>query len=443
MQTDSTILDNKTMRTSGKTYGQTINALNIGKTTTLEKIEPCGSLQVRKQTNGTVQFFWRYSQGTLSQRVAIGTYDSTAPPKSITRTERGFSVAAAIREAQVQAQRHFENKDTGGYSKLIEVEANHKIQATSATADRKKQTLQKLLVAYCDYLQKLGRSSHTDARSIFQNHVFSPWPQQSVLPAAEISAEHVADMMRLVHEKGHARTSNKLRSYIHSAFQVAKSSKTKASIPASFKEFKISHNPASDTEPDTSANKADKNPLTHEEMLTYWRCIKTTPGFEGAVLRLHLLTGGLRIKQLVLLKNSFIRDGAITLFDTKGRPGSDPRPYATPLLPLSTKALEECKPVGEYALSTCGGRTHLAATTLSRWACDAVGNRISNFNAKRIRSGVETLLAKHKFSADLRGRLQSHGVSGVQNRHYDGHDYMDEKREMLQKMYEVLESNLV
>lgn len=430
------------MRASGKTHGQTISALNIGATVTLEKIEPCGSLQARKQANGTVQFFWRYSLGTQSQRVAIGTYDSSAPPKSIIRTERGYSVAAAIREAQVHAQRHYENKDNGGYSKLIEIEGNQKLLAKFTTADRKKQTLQKLLVAYCDYLQKLGRSSHSDVRSIFQNHVFTPWSELSALPAADTTAEQIADMMRLVHEKGHARTSNKLRSYIHSAFQVAKSSKTKASIPASFKEFKISHNPASDTEPDTSANKADKNPLTHEEMLTYWNCIKSIRSFEGAVLRLHLLTGGLRIKQFVLLKNSFIRNNEITLFDTKGRPGSDPRPYTTPLLPLSIQAFQDCKPNGDYALSTSDGRTHLAATTLSRWACNAVGDRIANFNAKRIRSGVETLLAKHKFSEDLRGRLQSHGISGVQNRHYDGHDYIDEKREMLQKLHEILEPNL-
>jgi hypothetical protein len=73
-------------------------------------------------------------------------------------------------------------------------------------------------------------------------------------------------------------------------------------------------------------------------------------------------------------------------------------------------------------------------------ACNAVGDHIVNFNAKRIRSGVETLLAKYKFSENLRGRLQSHGVSGVQSRHYDGHDYMDEKREMLEKLHELLQA---
>ena len=89
---------------------------------------------------------------------------------------------------------------------------------------------------------------------------------------------------------------------------------------------------------------------------------------------------------------------------------------------------------GKYTFSTDGGNTHIANTTLSIWAKDAVGKLIKNFSAKRIRSGVETLLAKKKFSKDLRGRLQSHGISGVQDRHYDGHDYLDEKLEMLRAL---------
>lgn len=128
----------------------------------------------------------------------------------------------------------------------------------------------------------------------------------------------------------------------------------------------------------------------------------------------------------------------MTLLDIKGRPGGEPRPYTTPLLPLAKQALEDCNPTGYYALSTSGGKTHLAATTFSRWACNAVGTRITDFKAKRIRSGVETLLAKYKFSENVRGRLQSHGMGGIQNRHYDGHDYIEEKKEMLEKLQLVL-----
>jgi len=299
-------------------------------------------------------------------------------------------------------------------------------------------TLAKLLVAYCDYLELLGRKSHTDARSIFKLHVIEAWPKLAALPANVVTGEQVADMMRRVIELGKDRTANKLRSYVRAAYQVAKASRSKASIPLAFKAFNIKSNPASDTEPDESANRADKNPLSAAELRTYWQAIKPMTGFNGAALRLHLLTGGLRIEQLVNLLTANITPDSITLFDGKGRPGKPPRPHAVPLIPAAAAALADCQPRGAYALSTNGGRSHLSAITLSHWA-KAAGAGIPDFQAKRIRSGVETLLASARISSDIRGRLQSHGIAGVQARHYDGHDYMDEKRHALETLFSLLE----
>ena len=49
------------------------------------------------------------------------------------------------------------------------------------------------------------------------------------------------------------------------------------------------------------------------------------------------------------------------------------------------------------------------------------------------------MLASAGVSQEIRGRLQSHGISGVQARHYDGHDYMDEKRNALEALFRILE----
>ncbi len=38
------------------------------------------------------------------------------------------------------------------------------------------------------------------------------------------------------------------------------------------------------------------------------------------------------------------------------------------------------------------------------------------------------MLAGMGVSKDLRAQLQSHGLSGIQERHYDKHSYIDEKR---------------
>jgi len=299
-------------------------------------------------------------------------------------------------------------------------------------------TLEKLLNAYCDYLKSLGRISHSAARSIFKVHVLEPWPEVASMPANQVTGEQVADMMRKTIEAGKDRTANKLRSYMRSAYQVAKASRSKASIPLAFKSFNVKSNPVSDTEPDESANRADKNPLNAEELRTYWQAIKPMPGLIGAMLRLHLLTGGQRIEQLSCLLTANVTPDSITLFDGKGRPGKAPRPHTVPLIPEAAAALKMLKPSGAFALSLDGGETHLGERTLSNWAkAAAVG--IADFQTKRIRSGVETLLASARVSTDTRGRLQSHGISGVQARHYDGHDYMDEKREALETLFNLLE----
>ena len=174
-----------------------------------------------------------------------------------------------------------------------------------------------------------------------------------------------------------------------------------------------------------------------------------------AVLQLHLLTGAQRIAQLVALETENVKHDTITLMDGKGRPGRAPRPHCVPLIQAAVEALRELRPEGHFAISTAisetkkprkadekeqnKGKTHLGPTTLSGWAQDAVGDAVCDFQTKRLRSGVETLLASVKVSDSDRGRLQSHGISGVQNRHYDGHKYMDEKRDALEKLFQLLE----
>ena len=421
-----------------KTTGQSINELVPGPFLKLSKVIPAGTLVARKLASGAVTFYWRVTINGKSAREVIGVYDPSAPPKSVQPTGKGYSIIAARRAAEALSAQHHANLANGGFAGVKAAEQDAKAKASEAKREAAQFTLDALLLDYCDYLEALGRVAHKDARSIFKLHVMEAWPKVTAMPANQVTGEQIADMMRRVIELGKARTSNKLRSYIRAAYQVAKAARSKASIPVKFKSYNVTHNPGADTEPDESANKADKRPLTSEELRSYWQSIKTLTGFRGAVLRLHLLTGGQRIEQLVNLRTENVTGDRITLFDGKGRPGKPARPHTVPLIPLAAAALLECKPCGSYAISTDKGATHLAATTLSHWAVNAA--EINGFQAKRIRSGVETLLASARISSDIRGRLQSHGVSGVQARHYDGHDYMDEKRQSLEILHRFLEA---
>lgn len=54
-----------------------------------------------------------------------------------------------------------------------------------------------------------------------------------------------------------------------------------------------------------------------------------------------------------------------------------------------------------------------------------------HFKMRDIRRTCETTLAAMGVSQEVRVQLQSHGLGGVQNRHYGRHKYMDEKRHAL------------
>jgi len=212
-----------------------------------------------------------------------------------------------------------------------------------------------------------------------------------------------------------------------------------AALPVAFKAYAIHINPVAQTKRDPKFDRADKRPLSAVELETYWQLIKNLPGLRGSVLRLHLLTGGQRVHQFV--KPRWVDAGAdaFTIFDAKGRPGQGPRPHVLPLLPKAASVVQEFERHGEYVMTTTRGRRPIEATTVTGWAHDAVRDAIEGFQLKRIRSGVEPLLAAGGISREVRGHLQSHGLTGVQARCYDAHDYMPEKRHALEVLHAAIE----
>jgi integrase len=304
-----------------------------------------------------------------------------------------------------------------------------------AAKSRKAHTLEALAFAYVDYLQQRGRNSYTDVRSIFTLHLVQRAPQLANKTASSITAEEIGDLLRLIREDGKARTANKLRSYLAAAYTVAERARTDHTVPVTFKAFEIQFNPVAATKADTEANKADKNPLLLPELRAYWRAIENLPGRDGAMLRVHLLTGGQRIEQLIRLEKADIEEGAITLWDTKGRK-REPRKHVVPLVPIAQADITVLTQ-GQIVFSRSGS-ARIDPTGLTRLAARHAGNTIEGFTLKRVRSGVETLLAQRGVSEEIRGRLQSHGVSGVQSRHYNAHDYFEEKFKALQLLESAL-----
>lgn len=174
--------------------------------------------------------------------------------------------------------------------------------------------------------------------------------------------------------------------------------------------------------------------MTVAELRRFWPIAKQAEGIPGALMRLHILTGGQRIAQLLRLQREDVHEDYIILRDPKGR-RTDARRHVVPLLAEAKSALAEFTGAPTVFLLN---KRPISPETFHHLEVESVGASITGFAPKRLRSGVETALASLGISREVRAQLQSHGLGGVQDRHYDDHDYLVEKRAALQGLLDLL-----
>ena len=289
-----------------------------------------------------------------------------------------------------------------------------------------------------DYLETLsGKQSHADATGLLTNHLFNKHPDIASKPAKDASKIDFVAVLRSLHEAGKGRTANKLRSYMFAAFRMAAEAEGNPKTPSKFIRYAISTNPLSSIPTDKTSNLTDKNPLSAAELQDYWAKIETAGGLAGTFLRFHLLTGGQRVQQLARVKREDVRDGVMYISDPKGK-RIQPRIHPVPLTARAQAELVNL-PTKGY-LFTMTGSSPIAGTSATHFAVRIAGK---GFQIKRVRSGVETILSASGVSKAVRAQLQSHGITGVQDANYDGHDYMREKLEALELLESLVTNNNV
>jgi integrase len=136
----------------------------------------------------------------------------------------------------------------------------------------------------------------------------------------------------------------------------------------------------------------------------------------------------------------------ITIRDGKGR-RKDARVHVVPMIPAAVEAMQAMAPerLGDFVFTVTAGEYGMAYPTINK-RCAAVVEAMREagelpggpFTIGDLRRTVETRLAAEGVSQDVRAQLQSHGLGGVQARHYDRHDYLQEKRDALETLFRVV-----
>lgn len=398
-----------------------------------------GRLQARKTSKG-VAFYYRFT-GTdgQSRRIALGTYDE--------RGRRGGLSLAMARDRAGELTRRYRAGDRDLHLSLAEeIEARTIARAQrqaeqAAEAEARAGTLGVLLMGYRDHLEAQGKTvTARDVTSLFNRHVLAARPALWARPAREVTTEDVVALVARLREAGHKRSADKLRSFIRAAYALAAAGRESADVPAALVALGIRENPAAGVRAVKGSRGRRERTLSVAELRAYWRRARLLAPTDAALLTLHLLTAGQRVRQLARVQTAdWDRDAdVLTLRDPKGR-REEPRLHFVPLLPDVVAAINTLTApgAGPFLFTVDGGLSSATydqlADRIARVAdaMVAAGEVDSRFTAGDLRRSVETRLAALGVPQEVRAELLSHGLAGVQKQSYDRHTYLDEKRQAL------------
>lgn len=412
-----------------------------------------GRLQARAWTGG-VNFVYRYTAPDGSRvRLPLGAFDPQGRDGPTLKQARAKAAdLAKLYQSGNRDLRGLQAAEQQGAQRQREAaERQRKAEARAAevAAASQQATLGALLNAYVEQLRRDAKPSAREVELSLNRHIRDAWPLLWATPASDIAMEDgITILSRLVGD-GKLREAAKLRSYMRAAFAAAIRARQSAHGLQTLRALRITANPVRDLMTVKGANKVRERALSVAELRCYWRRIAALPGPGGAMLRFHLLTGGQRIDQLGRTTTADIDVDAHTLRlrDPKGR-RETARVHTVPMLPEAETALEAMASprLGPFLFTaTFGERGAVYATAHHRVRAVAeamvkAGEAASKFTLGDLRRTVETRLAALGVSREIRGHLQSHGLGGVQARHYDRHDYLTEKRAALERLRELLTS---
>ena len=339
--------------------------------------------------------------------------------------------AADARQAEAKAKEYASQVARG-------VDPRPKKKETETT------TLGDVLSAYCDLLDSKGKKSAVNVRNAVHKHIRDSNQKLWHKAANDVSMDELVALIGRIYDNGQPRGADLVRSYLKSAYRAALNARGKPNVPQSMRSLRVKNNPARDIEKVEGSGNARDRALTLNEIRSYWRHVQELPEPRRSVLIIHLLTGAQRLEQLQRATLADL-DGdtqTITLWDYKGR-RTHPRRHVVPVLPTVQDAIDRITGSGPYIMSANGGKSAFHKRFMAN-AVNAVLGKMEQdgtlekgrFTPGSIRATVETQLAGKPYNVNTNhlAHLLSHGMGDVQNKHYQMHLFIDEKREALEKL---------
>jgi integrase len=357
---------------------------------------------------------------------------------------------------------------------------DHRSQAkqerqAQAAQDAARGTVDDLMGLYVDQL----RSDHTrrQVRSIWTRDIA---PAIGAKKARDVTPDDVADIMGRIlarsAEQGRTGTTlaNRARSYLRAAFELGRQAHRMPTLRAKAPPFDIQDNPADEVEKAEKHERPRDRSLTPEELRAVWFGIgepyahtvtvtrggkswtqeqTATPAPVIALALRWMLATGQRVEEVLSARWDEIdqveKVWAIPADRRKNRHHNHTRePHLVPLADFHLKLLDEIQAAqadgGPWLFPSPKNPDKPPPTTsfsqaVRRW-CDRTG--CERFQPRDLRRTWKTLAGRARVDLEIRNRIQGHALQDIGSRSYDRHDYLDEKREGMERWAAWLQRTL-
>lgn len=320
---------------------------------------------------------------------------------------------------------------------------------TKRNADEDTAKFGEMLEAYIQLLTDKGKQSARAVETSLHRHVKEAFPKLWKKPVHDIDLDDCVKIVGRLVDNGKRREADKVRSYIRTAFSEAINARGNVNASKELRDMKVTHNPARDMRKVEGSSNTDDRVLEKSELVAYWAHLKDLPEPARSLSMLHVLTGGQRQAQLarVTLNDIDTTSQTMTIYDAKGR-RETARRHVVPLLPVAIECINRLTGSGDYVFSCNAGESPVNVKYLGDIVAGINEKMLESkellkgkFTAGCIRKTIETRLADrpYRVSSDVLAQLLSHGLGGVQNRHYQRYDYFEDKLEALEKLHRLVE----
>lgn len=317
-----------------------------------------------------------------------------------------------------------------------EIEGQKREEAEVKAAEAMRGSFQQLVESYVQKMKDDGKRTWRSVLKAMSTDVYSVIPQDR--KAKDVTSTDIKLVLAKMIQRGAIVQSNKVRSYLHAAFNYGLRHDNDPANMSSEILFGISFNPVTAVPKQPNADKVGDRWLT-------WSETSSLLGGEYSehfrqdveiLIKLCFHLGGQRPIEVMSSKWESVNFKEQT-FEIVGSISKNGLPN---LIPLTGTAMDLFHQLRELSGSSkflfpCSTATgHLESNYFSkviRLFCKRTG--FSKFVPRDIRRTVKTLAGDAGLTKEIRDRIQNHALNDVSSKHYDRYDYMTEKRRALEQ----------